>query len=262
MDLPQELIDKIIDAVWDADDSQSHTTTKAASFISRPWVDRSQHHLFHSVQFSSVGDQFGRWCNVVTPGPNGVSRHIRSLTIQARGLDGWWINEDSLEQALPYFNSFRSVQILRVLNWNVEPFPPEMLARCFTPFAGDIRLLQWDPHQHTTRQAWIRIVELFPSVDHLLLHPGTLPTGLLFDAPAGSVRKKLFFSGSHAANCLIERNLRFQEIHMRCTTLTLETVVAVLSCDADRLEILSLIGIRGGQTFSVHHVLVLNLVFR
>jgi hypothetical protein len=265
MDLSQELIDKIIDAVWEADDPRFHATTKAASLISRSWVDRSQHHLLHSVRIPAGRDQFGRpcnfgtWCNTVTPGPNGVSRHVRSLTIIAS--TGWWISDDSLERDLPYFDSFCNVQVLRVFNWNVESFVPEMLARCFTPFAEGIRLLQWDPHRDMTRETWTRIAGLFPFVDYLLLHPSFFPTGLHFGTPVGAVRKKLILSGSHAANCLTERNLRFQEIHMTCTGVPLEAVVAVLNSDADRLEILSLVGIIGGQSFSVQHFLVLSAHF-
>ena len=80
MKIPQELIDKIIDGVWAAD-SPSYATTRAASLISRAWVERSQFHLFHDIKFSTAGPLFTRWCDVVSPGPNGVSRHVRSLTI-------------------------------------------------------------------------------------------------------------------------------------------------------------------------------------
>ena len=80
MDVPQELIDKIIDRIWDSDNSPSHTTTKAASLVSRAWVDRSQHYLFHDIRFSTFFHSFRRWCDAVSPGPNGVSRHVRSLT--------------------------------------------------------------------------------------------------------------------------------------------------------------------------------------
>ena len=85
VDTPQELIDKIIDWVWDVDNSPSHATTKGTSLISRAWVNRSQHCLFHNVElkFDPAYNKFGRWCDAVTPGPNGASRHVRSLIIQA-----------------------------------------------------------------------------------------------------------------------------------------------------------------------------------
>ncbi|KAF9651209.1 hypothetical protein BDM02DRAFT_3267294 [Thelephora ganbajun] len=241
MNLPQELIDKIIDGVWDADDSPLHTTTKAASLISKSWVDRSQRYLFHTIEFSAVGDQFARWCNIMTPGPDGASRHVHSLTIHARELDGWWINEDFLERVLPYFESFRNVQVFRVLHWNVESFPLGTLTRCFTPFAEGIRLLQWDPHRDMTRETWDRVVGLFPVMDYLLLHPIYFPAGLLFDTPVDPARKKLIFSGTYAGRYLIGRNLHFREIHMRCSIdVSLDTIIAIINSDADRLEILSI----------------------
>jgi len=74
MDIPQELIDKTIDLVWDADDSPSHATTKVISLISRTvWVNRSQRYLFHGIKVDHICNKFGRWCNAVTPGPNGAS---------------------------------------------------------------------------------------------------------------------------------------------------------------------------------------------
>lgn len=250
MNLPQELIDKIVDGVWDIDDSPSHATTKAASLIARSWVDRSQHYIFHSIQFSTIGDQFKRWCNIVTPGPNGVSRHVRSLTIQAAST-GWWINLDSLKNISPYFDSFHNVRVLRVLNWNVEWFPPEMLTRCFSPFAGGVRLLQWDPHEYMTRETWTRIVGLFPLVDYLLLHPDYyFPAGLPSGDPPGPVRKKLIVSSNHAANCLTGGNLRFREIHMKYRyDMKLETIIAVATVSASWLETLSIAKTGRGQIF-------------
>ena len=211
MNIPQELINKIIDRIWDADDSPSHATTKAASLISRSWVDRSQRHLFHDIRFSPIGTPFVRWCAAVSPGPNRVSRHVRSLTILARA-DGWWIDERILERFLPFFQSFCNVRVLRVLNWDIEHFPPEILTRCFTSFAGSVRVLQWDPHMQISRNSWTHTVELFPLLDCLLLLPGHSITGLLSDTPAGPTRKKLVVSG-HAAQCLVwgAGSLRFKE---------------------------------------------------
>ena len=251
MNLPQELTDKIIDEVWDADDHVSHTTTKTASLISRAWVDRSQSHLFHTIRFYTTDHQFECWYNAVTPGPNGVSRHVQSLTIQATWSDGWFINEDFLERALPHFDSFRNLQALRVLNWNVAPFPPQMFARCFTPFAEGIRLLQWEPHFTMTHEVWSRVVGMFPHVDLLLFFPNLFRRIQLPPiTPAGAYRKKLIFSGNRAANYIIRCNLRFQEIYMRCNLdTTLETVIAVINTHSDRLEVLVILGVSRGKLF-------------
>jgi len=254
MNIPQELIDKIIDGVWDADDSPSHTTTKAASLISTAWVERSQHHLFHDIQFSTSGSYFRHWCGAVSPGPNGVSRHVRSLTIRARGSDGRWIGKETFERGLPFLDSFRNVQVLRICYWDIEPFPPEMLTRYFASLGGSVRVLQWDPYVRITRESWTRIVGLFPLVDCLLHYPSFFPTGLLSDIPAGPTRKKLVLSGGCVAPCLVwgGGSLRFREIYVRCDSSTaLLTIIAIVNGNADRLEILSIAGIRKGQTFSV-----------
>ena len=260
MKVPQELVDKIIDRVWDTDDSPSHTAIKGISLVSRSWVDRSQQHLFHDIKFS-FGPSFSRWCGAVSPGPDGLSRHIRSLTIQARGTGGRWIDQETLERGLPFFDSFRNVRVLRVHDWNVEPFPPEILTRCFTSFAGSIRILQWDPHVEISRNSWIHIVGLFPLVDCLLLHPRYFPTGLLSDTPASPTRKKLVLFGDWATECLVwgRGRLRFREIYIRSGFgTTLQTIVSIVNGDVKELEILSIVGMGRGQTFSVSRALILN----
>ena len=251
MNLPQELTDKIIDEVWDADDHVSHAATKTASLISRAWVDRSQSHLFHTIKFYTTDRQLGRWCNAVNPGPSGVSRHVRSLTIHARSSDGWFINEDFFERALPHFDSFRNIRALRVLNWNVTLFPLEVFARCFTPFAEGIRLLQWEPHVTMTHEVWSRVVGMFPRVDHLLFYPNHFRRFQLPPTtPVGVHRKKLIFCGNRAANYITGCNLQFQEIYMRCNYFTtLKTVIEVINDHADRLEVLTILGVNKGRLF-------------
>ena len=261
MNIPQEIVDEIIDEVWNADDSPSHKTTQAASLVSRSWVNRSQHNLFHDIQFSIYGPNFERWCDAVSPDPNGISRHVRSLTIWARGSDGRWVGEETLGGGLPSFESFRNVRVLRVHNLDIEPFPPEMLTRCFTPFAGSVRVLRWDPHVRITRESWTHVIRLFPLVDHLLLLPNPFPTGLISGPPVDSTRKRLVLSGARAAQCVVwgGGNLRFREIYTRCGSgTTLQTVISIINRYVDRLEVLSITGIRRGRTFSVLCVLILN----
>jgi len=252
MNIPQEIIDKIIDRIWDVDDSPSQTTTKAASLISRAWVERSQCHLFRDIMFSPLGPFLVRWYAAVSPGPNGVSRHVRSLTIWA-AMDGQWIDEESLKRCLTSLDSFHNIQVLRVRNWDIEGFPLEILTRCFTSFAGSVRVLQWDAHMGISCESWAHIIGLFPLIDCLILLPEYFPTGLLPDTTTDPTRKKLVFSGDHVAQCLLRSGggFRFREIYIGCGFgTTLETIISIVNRDADQLETLSIAGIRNGQTFS------------
>lgn len=98
-------------------------TIKTASLFSRSCIGRSQRRLTHKVQFSTVSDQSGCWCDTRT-----VYRHVKLLTIgPRREVYGWWINERSSKRVFPLLNSFPNVQDLRVPNWNVEPFLPGIL---------------------------------------------------------------------------------------------------------------------------------------
>jgi len=260
MNIPQELINKIIDQVWDSD-SPSCTATKAASLTLRSWVERSQHHLFHDIHFSIFGPSFRHWCDAVSPGLNRVSRHVRTLTIKARGTDRWWINVKSLKHSLLFFISFQNVRVLRVCNWDTEPFPPEILTRCFASFAGSVRVLQWDPHMHMSRESWTHVIGLFPLVNCPLLFPSFFPTGLLSGTPAGSTGKKLILSGDRAAQCLAwgEGSHRFLETYIRGgPRMTLDDIIPIVNRDVDWLEILSITGLRRGWISSACCAIILN----
>ena len=153
------------------------------------------------------------------------------------------------------------MQVLRVHYWDIEDLPPEILTRCFTPFAGSVHILQWDPCMKITRGSWAHITRSFPLVDCLLLNPSAFPTGLLSDTPPGPTRKKLVLFGFRAAKCLTwgEGSLRFREIYIRYGSgTTLETIISIVNCSADRLEVLSIAGLGRGRTFSVLCVLILN----
>jgi hypothetical protein len=249
MDLPQELIDNIIDKLWEIDDSRSHTTTRTASLISKSWVGRSQHYLFRTVKFSTGGDEFRRWRGAVVPGPDGVSRHVHSLTISA-GRGGLWISEDILESASPYFESFRNVQVLRVLGWNVEPFSPDILARFFASFAEGVRIFQWHPCPGMTHGALNCLVRMLPLINYFLICPGNFPTPPPSDAPTGPVRKKLILA-SPFEDCYPQGGtLRFREIHMKWyPNIRLKTIIKIITDNADQMEILSISGVREGRVF-------------
>jgi hypothetical protein len=259
MYLPQELTDKIIDSVWEIDDSPSHTATRTASLVSKSWVDRSQHYLFRTVEFSGGDDKLRRWCNAVVPGPNGVSRHVHSLTIVGRG--GLPISEDFLELASPYLESFSNVQVLRVLGWNVEQFSPEILARSFASFAEGVRIFQWCPRLGTTRGELSCLVRIFPLIDYFLICPGNFPTPPLSDAPVGPARKKLMLTSPFEDCYPRGGSLRFREIHMKWfPDMRLETIIEIITNNADQMEILSISGAREGRVPSVQRVLVLNRI--
>jgi hypothetical protein len=87
-ELPQEIIDKIIDDI--ALDPCTETrraarTMKKLSLISSKWVHRSRMHLFRIMEFTS--DNFSMWCKNVRPGSDGPSRKVAHIRYKAAWVE-------------------------------------------------------------------------------------------------------------------------------------------------------------------------------
>lgn len=87
-ELPQEIIDKIIDDIaLDPCTETRHAarTMKKLSLVSSKWVHRSRTHLFRTVEFTS--DNFSTWCKNVRPGSDGPSRSVAQIRYKAAWVE-------------------------------------------------------------------------------------------------------------------------------------------------------------------------------
>jgi len=150
MHIPQDVVDFIIDQLvrlpyqdWS---TRTHRCLQAASLVSTAWVNRSQHYLFSTVEFSCIG-YIQKWCSRIRPDPCGVSRHVRVLTIR-RDLpfhhDPSPLDTDILETALPHLISFPNLQKLELCHIGPKHTSLDFLVPVFSSFAGTLKHLLWD----------------------------------------------------------------------------------------------------------------------
>jgi len=92
-DFPQELVDEVIDRLFDLvgrgncyQGPSKRCRHRARhgisdySLVSRAWVGSTQKHHFSCLYLDGSGT-LGKWCARIAPDPDGVSRHVRGLVL-------------------------------------------------------------------------------------------------------------------------------------------------------------------------------------
>jgi len=80
MDLPQELIDEIIDHVL----SDGEESLRNCSLAARSWIHPSQRRIFESVTTLGAA-RLKLWLNTISPTNVKILQHVRSLSCQIDG---------------------------------------------------------------------------------------------------------------------------------------------------------------------------------
>ena len=134
-DLPQELIDKIIDEVAQPNFVD---TLRACCLVQKRWVERSRSHLFQEIDlYFKV--RFRDWVKFIPPGPNGPCRHVRSLTYR-QGMTV--IGPEQLLDLYPrHFISFTRLKSLQIFTLSLPWFTPTSMKKVFGPVGGFVRTL-------------------------------------------------------------------------------------------------------------------------
>ena len=134
-DLPQELIDKIIDEIAQRNFVD---TLRACCLVQKRWVERSRSHLFQDIDlYFKV--RFGGWVESIPLGPNSPHRHVRSLTYrQHTDVIG---PEQLLDLHPGHFISFIRLEILRIFNLSLPRFTPTSMKEAFGPVGSSVREL-------------------------------------------------------------------------------------------------------------------------
>ena len=121
-DLPQELVDKVIDNLNEllerpAPETPSQDKLSDYSTVAKGWVNRTQCHHFGSLCFVGQEDMV-KWRTTISPDPSGVSQHVRVLNwCYIDTLDGF---EDHLRALINIKEAkFDGCSILRYLD-NVQ----------------------------------------------------------------------------------------------------------------------------------------------
>jgi len=134
--LPQELIDKIIDEV--TQQGALTSTLCACSLVQKRWVERSRRHLFKSLSLYRL-DDFQNWINLIHSGPNGLHHHVRYLSYrQGPAMLG---PKQLLDIYPDHFTSFTKLETLQIFNLSLRQFTPTSMNKAFGPVGSSVRTL-------------------------------------------------------------------------------------------------------------------------
>jgi len=154
MHLFQDVVDLIVDQLYDPEDHCAERDLRATSLVSKIWVDRSQHHLFSTVNLRN-SRRVKRWCCRIEPDPNGVSRHVRVLTIG----EFYYIPVSPLalhdiKAALPHLASFKNLHEFGLGNIDPASTSLGIFAPIFSSSASTLKRFQWIFWEEDICKSW------------------------------------------------------------------------------------------------------------
>jgi len=170
MHIPHDVVDLIIDQLFLSTDCEAGHPghLQAASLVSTAWVNRSQHHLFSTLEFDS-GQKVKRWCSIFKPDHYGVSRHVRVLIIGCRDpttpTPPLLVTE--IEAAFPHFTSFKNLQKFIQGYPSSSHTPPSVFLQILSSSAGTLKTLKSTHCYADMRKAWENIrtlADLLPNL--------------------------------------------------------------------------------------------------
>ena len=133
--LPQELIDKIIDELAQFNSTQS---LRASCLVQKRWVEPSRKHLFKEISLYAV-DDFRDWIKFIPIGPGGPYHHVRSLGYrQGPAVLG---PKQLLDLHPGHFTSFTRLESLQIFNLSLRRFNPTSMKKAFEPVGRFVRTL-------------------------------------------------------------------------------------------------------------------------
>jgi len=216
-DLPQELIDKIVDEV------SRHNSThalRACCLVQKRWVERSRRHLFKEISLY-VKDHFRDWVKFIPLGPDGPYHHVRSLTYrQGTAVLG---PKQLLDIHPGHFISFTRLENLQIFNLSLRRFTSTSMKKTFGPVGHFIRTLVVKDVVLTLNSLLMFLVH-FPRLETLHLgdnlsmvpekkkQPPNLPSlaGELVLVSMGSVHRRFVLGLSKLPLCYSELDVEFR----------------------------------------------------
>lgn len=209
MDIPQDISEVIIDQLAsESSDTEFTEGLRHASLVSTAWVNRCQSHLFSTVTFSR-GRSLETWRSRTRRGPDGVSKHVRTLTLGSGDVDWPTFIADDLKTALPCLTSFRNLRELRVEDTRINLVPYEVLIPIFSSFASSLKRLSWHPGDNTWT-VMSTLVNFLPNlVDLSLSGLKTIPQITSSPLPRIRLSGKVEYIGSFKF-----KHFKFQELRI------------------------------------------------
>jgi len=160
MDLPQEIIDEVIDnLVFD------FGTLKSISLVRKSWTHRSRRRLFYFIQIDSL-DRLEQWSTVISADPNGIASYPRAVTLLSPLKS--WLEPKNLARFYDHFRSFSRVERLTISGLGAAKFDATSTLRYFGNFAATLRSLELRTPVGTPALL-LSFICAFPLVDDLAI---------------------------------------------------------------------------------------------
>ena len=158
MDLPQEIVDEVIDnLVYD------FATLKSISLVRKSWTHRSRRRLFWFIQIDSL-DRLEQWSTVISTDPEGIASYPRAVILTSKS----WLEPANLARFCDHFRSFSGVERLTISGLEAAKFDTTSTLRYFGNFAATVRSLELRTAVGAPASL-LSFISAFPLVDDLAI---------------------------------------------------------------------------------------------
>jgi len=160
MDLPQEIVDEVIDnLVFDSG------TLKSISLVRKSWTHRSRRRLFYFLQIESLG-RLEQWSTIISADPQGIASYPRVVTLVSNSKS--WLEPANLARFYDHFRSFSRVERLTISGLDGTKFDETLTVHYFGNFAATVRSLDLRTAIGTPASL-LSFICAFPLVDDLTI---------------------------------------------------------------------------------------------
>jgi len=210
--LPPELVDEVVGNLNNPRD------LRTCSLVSSNWLEGSRRKLFANVSLNTWN--FDQWQKNITPGPNGISAYVRSLTLrQARSIVS--LEPETLMGIMDHLTSFRRLNALFLQDVSFDDFFDGLsLTQCFGHFGVSVESL----HLHgimTDKSTMLLFINLFPNLGNLTISSPILSGGET-EVPKGALplQGTLRLSGLGAASSTLLRGIALFPLRLEGLSVT------------------------------------------
>ena len=164
MDLPQEIIDEVIDNL-----AFDFATLKSTSLVRKSWTHRSRRRLFYFVSIDSLS-RLEQWSLSISSDPEGIASYPRVILLSHDTPGPSWVKPANLDRFYDHFRSFSGVERLVISGLSTTKFDAASISHYFGNFTATVRSLEL----RTAVGAAASFICAFPLVDDLEIE---LPSG-------------------------------------------------------------------------------------
>lgn len=162
MDLPQEVVDEVIDNL-----AFDFATLKSTSLVRKSWTHRSRRRLFYFVPINSL-IRLENWSQSISPDPDGIASYPQVVHLLSVDAPKSWVKPENLDRFYDHFRSFSQVERLVIHKLETARFDAASTLRYFGNFAATIRSLELRAPVGS-QASLISFICAFPLVDDLTI---------------------------------------------------------------------------------------------